>query len=108
MRTIDWWVKGEIFPYIRDEAKKLDVWPSDDKTRQVRVGDILWVNQQVHRQVRAIRFYDSFATAVAREDFRKIWPPARSREELYRLWRSIYPERAEKRGVFVFELSRVD
>lgn len=107
MRTIEWWVKGKVFPYIRDEVKTLDVWPLDDKTRQVEIGDILWVNRRVSRQVVAIRFYDSFATAVAREDFRKIWPPARSREELCQLWRMIYPFRAEKHGIFVFELGRV-
>lgn len=108
MRTIDWWVKGEALTYIRDEVKSLDVWPNSDKTRQVRVGDILLVNQRVKRKVRAIRFYDSFATAVVREDFHKIWPPARSRDELCQLWRCIYPVRAERRGVFVFELTRVD
>lgn len=108
MRTIDWWVRSNIFPHIRDHTKRLEVWPKNRRLESVHVGDILWINRQLYRQVLAIRFYNSFATAVEREDFCKIWPLARSREELCQLWRSIYPKRAEKKGVLVFELGKID
>lgn len=107
MREIEWWVKPEVFPYIRDYIKTLEVWPNNPKTSRVQVGDRLWINRQLFRDVIAVRLYDSFATAVNREDFRKVWPPAVSREALCALWRGVYPARAERNGVLVFQLGPV-
>lgn len=109
MAEIDWWVKGKtVLPFIRNGSKSLEVRPNWGKASRVRVGDILLINDEVRRRIVAIRHYPNIALLLEREDFHQIWPPAQSRVEVFQLWRSLYTEQDERKGVLVFQLEQVD
>lgn len=108
MRTIEWWVKSEgILPYICDGSKPLEARPNWGKASRINAGQVLLINRSVHRRVVEIRRYDTFMLALQHENFRHIWPPAETPLEVFRLWRSLYSEYDERKGVLIFQLERV-
>lgn len=53
-----------------------------------------------------IRRYPNFESMIAKEDYRRIVPEARSAQEVLALLKRIYPPDRERLGVVVLEFSR--
>ena len=98
-----WWVKTAIFPLF-GKGKSLDIRVWDKWVKEIKVGDILFINSQIRRTVTAIRTYDSFQSMLENEDSQKI-APGYAKEKIFDILRQLYPVLKSK--VVVFELAPI-
>ena len=107
MRTMR--VKKRFFDLIRIGKKDLEVRVGYDTIQKIKTGEkiqMLTHTLTLNVQVKAIRRYKSFEETLEKEDYRRIAPDSRSKEEVLSLLKSIYPPEKEKLGVIVLELNQ--
>lgn len=96
-------VKGFILPLFA-EGKDLEVRVANRYASLVVVGDVLVFNNLVRRKVKAIRKYPDFSSMLQVENYKRLYPKAKSQKWLLEALSTIYSRSQELKGVFVFEL----
>ena len=103
---IQMFVKSLILASFR-EGKDLEVRVRSRFVDSISVGQTLLFNDSVRRRVKAVRRYSNFDLMLAKEDYRRLYPKAESREWLLNELRKIYSTGRETAGVVVLELEEV-
>ncbi|MEA3272824.1 MAG: ASCH domain-containing protein [Patescibacteria group bacterium] len=108
MRTMR--VKKRFFDFVVSGKKTLEVRVGYDTINRIQVGErirLITHTENCIIQVRAIRHYDDFETALQCERYNYIVPDALSLEEVMLLLKNIYPPRKEKLGVVVLDFALI-
>ncbi|HXH06190.1 MAG TPA: ASCH domain-containing protein [Vicinamibacterales bacterium] len=88
---------------IRRRRKTIDARVLADEMPELVVGAVLHY-PGARARIRAVRYYANFADLLAAEDWRRIAPDARSREETLRLLEEGLGDAARHKGVVAIEI----
>lgn len=98
----------KYFDMLKDESKTIEVRVGYPNMKKIRVGDVIWFNDDpgCKRRVKRIGSYNSFREMMKFEDAKKINPNDSAEQQLSDIGK-IYPPHKEKLGVLTFELEAV-
>lgn len=109
MRTMR--IKRRFYDLIQSGRKTLEVRVGYDSINRIQVGErirLITHAGSFEVKVSDIRRYRTFEEMLSVEPWERIAPDSRSREEVFSLFKQIYPVHKEKLGVVVLEFTRVN
>lgn len=107
MKKIEINVQNPYFGFILSGKKTVEGRLNKGKLKEIEIGDILNINNEVEFQVIGKRAYNSFREMIESEGIEKTIPDKKSIEEAVEVYRRFYTlEEENKFGVVAIEIAR--
>jgi len=97
--------KRKYLEYILKQKKTLEGRIGYDNIRNLKKGDIVYLNGEYKAQIVGVRKFSMFREAVTQENYKRLIPDAKSPEDALRVYEMLYPLwKQRKYGVYIFEI----